>query len=130
MRGWRTVIKASQVCQSSILTKIPLEQSSLSRRKKTVKKTAARYRHPVPERSDLLDLLKSSGTPMPLEAIASALGLKGSRQQQQLAERLRKMVGAGQIIQNRRGAYCLLERIHSTLQILIRPPCACVSKTW
>ena len=84
----------------------------MSRRKKTVKKTAARYRHPVPERSDLLDLLKSSGTPMPLEAIASALGLKGSRQQQQLAERLRKMVGAGQIIQNRRGAYCLLERLN------------------
>jgi ribonuclease R len=111
-RGWRTVLKASQVCQSKARTKFPLEQSSLSKRKKTAKKVARKYKHPIPNRTELLDFLKEAGRPMRLAALMDAFGLKGQKMQGLLADNLGKMLRAGQIIENRRGEYCLVERLN------------------
>jgi len=83
----------------------------LSKRKKNKAKPAKGYQHPVPERTELIDFLKDIGRPLKVDAIQREFGLKGRRLQTKLIEQLRKMVRAGQIIENRRGEFCLIERL-------------------
>jgi len=60
----------------------------------------------------LLQLLQESGRPQSLEGIAELAGLKGRRHHGQLQDTLRKMVTSGQIIENRKHEYCLIERLN------------------
>lgn len=69
------------------------------------------YRHPVPSRNELLDYLEQFGRPVRVEKMMSGLGLKGQRMRSMLVERLAKMVRAGQVIENRRGEYCLTAKL-------------------
>lgn len=83
----------------------------------TAAKTVARkprpkpYRHPVPGRNALLDHLRAKGQPQATEAIAAAFSLKTKSAQDKLLDKLRSMVVAGQIIRNRRGDFCLAEKL-------------------
>ncbi len=70
-----------------------------------------RYRHPIPDRNALLDHLRESGHPESPDVILRAMGLKGDRARSKLVERLDGMVRAGQLIRNRRGDYCLAEKL-------------------
>jgi ribonuclease R len=82
------------------------------RRKTTARKGRGKgYKHPIPGRNELLDHLKDAGQPLKTEAILAAFGLKGLRMQAALLETLQKMVRAGQIIENRRGEFCLAEKL-------------------
>ncbi len=72
---------------------------------------AARYEHPIPSRTLILDDLKRRGVPLTLERIASDFDLKQERDVTALAFRLKAMVRDGQIIRNRKREYCLLEEI-------------------
>ncbi len=71
----------------------------------------APYRHPLPDRNELLDYLRDIGQPRKTDAIMKDLGLRGQKLRGQLVDRLAKMVRAGQIIENRRGEYCLTEKL-------------------
>jgi ribonuclease R len=83
--------------------------------KKTTKKTAKRkdksYKHPIPGRNELLDFLEKFGKPLKVDKILSGFDLKGQRMRALLKEQLYKMVRAGQVIENRRGEYCLTAKL-------------------
>jgi ribonuclease R len=85
----------------------------VAKRKKTRagKGRGKSYKHPVPGRNELLEHLKDAGQPLKTEAILGAFGLKGLRMQAALLETLQKMVRAGQIIENRRGEFCLAAKL-------------------
>ena len=72
---------------------------------------AARYEHPIPSRTLILDDLKKRGVPLDLERLAADFGLNHDRDVRALAFRLKAMVRDGQIIRNRQNEYCLLEEI-------------------
>ena len=69
------------------------------------------YKHPIPDRNALLDHLEAAGKPQKASQILAAFGLKGQRVRSLLVERLYTMVRAGQIIENRRGEFCLSAKL-------------------
>ncbi len=70
-----------------------------------------RYRHPVPGPNELIDFLTEAGKPLKADAILDAFGLRGQRMRSLLVDRLYAMVRAGQILENRRGEYCLTAKL-------------------
>jgi ribonuclease R len=89
------------------------EQHRLPRKKtkKPAKAGKPAYKHPIPGRSDLLALLEKAGKPLLIKEILSELELRGQRTRALLEDQLHKMVRAGQIIQNRRGEFCLTAKL-------------------
>ncbi|RMF96690.1 MAG: ribonuclease R [Gammaproteobacteria bacterium] len=88
------------------------KKSSRRRRAAPARRTGEQgYRHPVPEPSRLIELLEERGVPMDLDELAEACGLKGARQRAALRRRLQRMAAAGQLLINRRGEYCLLQKL-------------------
>ncbi|MDX1405186.1 MAG: ribonuclease R [Woeseiaceae bacterium] len=83
----------------------------MSRRKKSAPDRGQKYKHPIPRRGEILDFLRAAGQPLKAEALMSGFGLKGKRMRTRLLAELGKMVRAGQIIENRRGEFCLLEKL-------------------
>ena len=73
-------------------------------------RTAA-YRHPVPDPNALLDALRQQGVPLTLAALATSLGIAGERQVADLRRRLEALRTAGQLLVNRRGEYCLSDKL-------------------
>ena len=69
------------------------------------------YKHPIPSQSQLIDFLNEAGKPLKSEEILNAFDLKGQRMRSLLVDRLHAMVRAGQILENRRGEYCLTAKL-------------------
>ena len=69
------------------------------------------YKHPIPSPNDLVDFLTEAGKPLKADAILKAFDLKGQRMRSQLVDRLNAMLRAGQILENRRGEYCLTAKL-------------------
>ena len=69
------------------------------------------YRHPVPAPNELLDALRRQGVPLTLPELASVLEISGERQQAMLRRRLEDLRTAGQLLVNRRGEYCLSDKL-------------------
>jgi ribonuclease R len=69
------------------------------------------YKHPIPGPNDLIDFLTETGKPLKADAILKAFDLKGQRMRSLLVDKLNTMVRAGQIIENRRGEYCLTAKL-------------------
>ena len=69
------------------------------------------YKHPVPGRTELLDHFETEGKPLKPDAVLAAFGLKGQKMRSQLVDRLYAMVRAGQLIENRRGEFCLSAKL-------------------
>ncbi|MGB5627217.1 MAG: hypothetical protein WBM61_15900, partial [Woeseiaceae bacterium] len=69
------------------------------------------YKHPIPSQSQLIDFLNEAGKPLKSEEILKAFDLKGQRMRSLLVDRLHAMVRAGQILENRRGEYCLTAKL-------------------
>ncbi|MGI9249081.1 MAG: ribonuclease R, partial [Woeseiaceae bacterium] len=69
------------------------------------------YKHPVPSPNNLIDFLNEAGKPLKVDEILKAFELKGQRMRSLLADRLYGMVRAGQILENRRGEYCLTAKL-------------------
>ena len=78
----------------------------------TKKKKTKPYKHPIPSQNELIDFLTDVGKPLKVEPILKAFSLKGQRMRSLLVERLQVMVRAGQILENRRGEYCLTAKLH------------------
>lgn len=70
-----------------------------------------KYKHPIPERSELIDFLTAEGKPLKIDVLLKAFSLRGQRMRILFEERLQKMVRAGQIIENRRNEFCLVEKL-------------------
>ena len=70
-----------------------------------------KYTHPIPSREFILAYLESYGLPITFEALVSELKLNGNEEIEALRRRLIAMSRDGQIIGNRRGAYCLPDRM-------------------
>ena len=72
---------------------------------------AARYDNPIPSREVILELLTEAEKPLGHADIARALGLADAPEQEALQKRLGAMERDGQLMLNRRGAYCLVDRM-------------------
>ena len=92
----------------------------MTKRKKSTPKQKKNYQHPIPKRDKVLDFLRESGRPLKVDALLDEFGLRGQKMRTQLVEMLRKMVRAGQIIENRRGEFCLIVTLLAELHAL--PP--------
>ena len=84
----------------------------MATRGKTTRKRNKTYQHPIPGRSAILESIADSGRPLTVEDIAEAFGISGARDRRKLVDVLRKMVRAGQILENRRGEFLLLKRLN------------------
>ncbi|MCP4308639.1 MAG: ribonuclease R, partial [bacterium] len=71
---------------------------------------ARNYAQPVPSRTYIRQFLEKRGVPMPFDDLAEAFALD-RRERKALGVRLKAMVRDGQLIQNRREGYCLVDRI-------------------
>ena len=69
------------------------------------------YKHPIPGPNQLIDFLTEVGRPLKTGAIMKAFDLKGQRMRSLLADRLHSMVQSGQVLENRRGEYCLTAKL-------------------
>jgi ribonuclease R len=72
---------------------------------------ATRYEFPVPSRAAVVTLLSERGEPLSHEEIVGALGVSGERDLEAFSRRLRAMERDGQLLRNRRGLYCLAEKM-------------------
>jgi len=88
-----------------------MEQSGLSKHKQSTSGRRKSYKHPIPKRGAILDFLRDAGRPLQAQVIMKGFDLQGQAMRALLMDQLRKMVRAGQIIENRRGEYCLLEKL-------------------
>ncbi|HEY7754157.1 MAG TPA: ribonuclease R [Steroidobacteraceae bacterium] len=71
---------------------------------------SARYERPVPSREWLLKALAEAREPLAFPALADRLGV-GDAERDALAKRLEAMVRDGQLLRNRAGQYCLIDRL-------------------
>ncbi|NNC58146.1 MAG: ribonuclease R [Woeseiaceae bacterium] len=85
--------------------------NSSSKRSRKSSKKSKPYKHPIPSQNELIDFLTEAGKPLKADAIQKAFGLKGQRMRSLLVDRLYAMVRAGQILENRRGEYCLTAKL-------------------
>ena len=69
------------------------------------------YKHPIPGPNELIDFLQEAGRPLKANAILDAFGLRGQRMRSLLVDRLSGMVRKGQLLENRRGEYCLTAKL-------------------
>ena len=94
--------------------KTPQNKSKRDNRAKSTgkKKDKKPYKHPIPNPTQLLDFLTDVGKPVKADPILKAFDLKGQRMRSQLLDRLQGMVRAGQILENRRGEYCLTAKLN------------------
>jgi len=88
-----------------------LSRKSKQTRKQRPQSESGRYEHPVPDRNAILDYLTERGEPVKVDRMLADFSLKGQRMRSQLVDRLNAMVRAGQVIENRRGVYCLTAKL-------------------
>ncbi|MCC5794439.1 MAG: ribonuclease R [Chromatiales bacterium] len=88
-------------------------RSNPARARRPAADTQSPYRHPVPAPAEVLDRLRDAGVPLTLGQLADAFGLGGEKPRAALRRRLVEMVGSGQLLQNRRNEFCLLEKIEA-----------------
>ncbi|HET9702317.1 MAG TPA: ribonuclease R [Burkholderiales bacterium] len=69
-----------------------------------------RYEHPLPSREFILQLLAEQGVPVPAEELERLLDITGA-EREPFARRLEAMERAGQIMRNRKGALCVVEKL-------------------
>jgi len=69
------------------------------------------YRFEIPSRQQVLEVLGASGGPLSGRRLMAALGLPSKKQQAAMNARLKAMIRDGQILVNRNGQYCLVERM-------------------
>jgi ribonuclease R len=71
---------------------------------------AKKYDNPIPSREFILETLTEHAAPMGFQEVADALGLTDEQDLTALDRRLGAMVRDGQLVRNRRDAYCLVNK--------------------
>jgi len=75
---------------------------------------AEKYENPVPSREYIMKLLEESGKPMFTDEIQEALHVHDEERMEGVRRRLKAMVRDGQLLQNRKGAFGLIQRMDLT----------------
>ncbi|MCX7118112.1 MAG: ribonuclease R [Legionellales bacterium] len=71
-----------------------------------------KYAVPIPSRELIMQILEEFGRPMSRQQLINKLEVLEESQQEALGFRFRAMLRDGQLMMDRRGRYCLLERIN------------------
>ncbi len=71
---------------------------------------AKKYENPIPSREYILQHLAQTGVPLAMEELAKQLDLKGDEELIALRRRLNAMERDGQLVRNRVGALCLVNK--------------------
>ena len=71
-----------------------------------------KYPEPIPSREFIMQVLEEFGRPMTRSRLMNTLGIDEGSKQEALGFRLRAMLRDGQLMQDRRGRFCLFERIN------------------
>ena len=74
------------------------------------KREAKKYANPIPSREFILATLTEAGVPLVFDELAEALDLSAEQDLVALERRLGAMVRDGQLIRNRKDAFCLVNR--------------------
>lgn len=69
-----------------------------------------RYEHPLPSREYIMEILQREGTPLSAETLANLLDIT-EQEIDLFTRRLRAMERDGELIQNRRGDLCVVEKL-------------------
>jgi len=77
----------------------------------SVDAAAATYRDTIPQPAEIIDALQAKGVPTGFAELARTFSLAGDKEQKRLEKRLKKLLTNGQLLQNRRGEYCLLAKL-------------------
>ena len=76
------------------------------------KRESEKYAEPIPSRELIIQVLQEFGRPMSRNQLIGALDVEEESKQEALGFRLRAMIRDGQVMQDRRGRFCLFERIN------------------
>lgn len=76
------------------------------------KRESENYAEPIPSRELIMQQLQEFGRPMSRNQLVDRLGVEEESKQEALGFRLRAMLRDGQLMQDRRGRYCLLDRLN------------------
>ncbi|MFA1384169.1 ribonuclease R [Legionella pneumophila] len=76
------------------------------------KREREKYAEPIPSREYIMEILDEYGRPMSRSKLFDKLDLNSESQQESLGFRLKAMLRDGQIMQDRRGRFCLLQKIN------------------
>lgn len=71
-----------------------------------------KYADPIPSRELILQVLEEAGRPVSRNRLIQKLELSEESKQEAIGFRLRAMLRDGQMMQDRKGRYCLLDRIN------------------
>lgn len=71
----------------------------------------ASYENPVASREFIMQFLNDAGKPQHWQALCEALDIRTEEEQEGLHRRLKAMVRDGQLMQNRRGSYALVQQL-------------------
>ncbi len=72
------------------------------------KREAKKYENPIPSREFIMNQLAEQGVPLGMDEIANLLDLESENELEALRRRLNAMERDGQLVRNRRGAFCLV----------------------
>jgi len=76
------------------------------------KRESEKYDDPIPSREFIMEVLDEYGRPMSRNQLFDKLNLTEESKQESLGFRLKAMLRDGQIMQDRRGRFCLLQKIN------------------
>ncbi|WP_298624279.1 ribonuclease R [uncultured Legionella sp.] len=76
------------------------------------KRESEKYADPIPSREYIMEVLNDYGRPMSRNQLFDKLHLNEESKQESLGFRLKAMLRDGQIMQDRRGRFCLLQKIN------------------
>lgn len=76
------------------------------------KRESEKYEDPVPSREFIMGILNEYGKPMSRNQLFDKLDVTDDHKQESMGFRLKAMLRDGQIMQDRRGRYCLMQRIN------------------
>ncbi|CEG55599.1 ribonuclease R [Legionella fallonii] len=76
------------------------------------KRESEKYADPIPSREFIMDVLNEYGRPMTRNQLFDKLHLQSESKQETLGFRLKAMLRDGQLMQDRRGRFCLLQKIN------------------
>ncbi|MCA0404173.1 MAG: RNB domain-containing ribonuclease, partial [Proteobacteria bacterium] len=76
------------------------------------KREKEKYALPIPSRELIMQVLEEFGKPMSRNQLLNQLQIKEDSEQEAIGFRLKAMLRDGQVMQDRRGRFCLLNRIN------------------
>ena len=97
---------------------MPKRRKTRSRSGASESRGTSKYRHPVPEPGIIIQALEAQGVPVGFDALAEILNVSGEGPLRSLRRDLKRMAGSGRLLINRKGEYCLLEKIDAVTGVV------------